>query len=301
MEIVISAEAARIRDSLELETVDPAVTPQVERRMWEEAVEGSPIAPGTSEKVVALGGVHCVVIERTNASPSTSIVYLHGGGFTSGSPTTHRQFASRVAAAVGSNVVLVDYRLLPENVFPAPVDDVVAVVKALASSDLRRPRSKILLAGDSSGASLAVAAACELRDAGDSLVHGIISISGAFDATLSGASIDAGCDPQLSRAALDHWKSVISSCVDPTDPLVSPLLGEFRDLPPMLLLAGSCEAWLSDSVRLADRVGQAGGDATLEVFDGMWHVWPMYGDFPESEAALRSIGEFVGKARRPRT
>lgn len=291
---MLSAEAVRIRSGLERETVDPAITPEMERRRWDEGVAGEPMEPGTSERFAVFGGVRCSVIEPgTSSDHSTTVVYLHGGGFISGSIVTHRRFASQISRAVESDVIVVDYRLLPENVFPAPVDDVVAVVRALVSSGPDGRHRAVVLAGDSSGASLALSAACVLRDSGDSPVAGMISVSGAFDATLSGDSIDSGLDPQLTRPVLEHWQSLIAESTDFTDPLVSPLLGDLSGLPPLLLLAGEHEAWLSDSVRMADQVERAGGVVRLEVAEGMWHVWPMFGNFREARAALRSMDRFI--------
>ncbi len=290
---MISQKAALIRASLVPETVDPGWTLEAERRGWEQATSDDRLAPGTSETFDTIGGRPTLWIEPDGVeATSPLIVYAHGGGLTAGSPATHRAFGSRLADVCRARVLLVDYRLLPEHPFPAPLDDVVAVVDGLAASG-RSTAQRIVLAGDSSGAALAISAACVLRDRGAVAIAGIVSLSGAFDATLSGISIDAGRDPQLARPVLEHWQRTISPVVAAADPLMSPIFAQLHDLPPSLLLAGGDEVWLSDSVRLADRLDAVGSSVSLRVFEGMWHVWPMYGEYPEAGAALAEIAEFV--------
>lgn len=138
-----------------------------------------------------------------------------------------------------------------------------------------------------------VAALVALRDAGDSLPVGLISFSGAFDATLSSPSIDEGRDPQLNRAVLEHWQEVIRPCVELDDARLSPVFGALHDLPKVLLLAGSDEVWRDDSVRLAERLAASGVSVEVDVADGMWHVWPMSGSFPEATRALERATLFV--------
>lgn len=290
---VISEQAAHIRASMEAETIDPGWTVQAERQGWEQAASDDQLAPRTTEAVEMIAGVPGLWIEPDGADAGSPVmVYAHGGGLIAGSPTTHRAFASRLAVACQARLLLVDYRLLPDHPFPAPLDDVVAVVDDLASSG-RTAAHRIVLAGDSSGAGLAISAACVMRDRGAPAIAGIVSLSGAFDATLTGESIDAARDPQLARPALERWQRTISPAVDLRDPQMSPIFAPLHDLPPSLLLVGGDEVWLSDSMRLADQMTEAGSSVSLKVFDGMWHVWPMHGEFPESTTALTEIARFV--------
>lgn len=290
---VISEEAVLMRASLVPETVHPGRTLEAERQFWEEAASGDELAAGTIATIEAIGGRPVLRIESDGIEANSPvIVYAHGGGLIAGSPMTHRAFGSRLAVATRARLLLVDYRLLPDNPFPAPLDDVVAVVDGVVSSD-RTAAHRVVLAGDSSGAALAISAACVMRDRGAPAVAGIVSLSGAFDATLGGSSIDAGSDPQLARPVLEHWQQTISRAVDPSDPLISPIFAPLHELPPALLLAGGDEVWLSDSMRLADKLTEAGSTVSLKVFEGMWHVWPMYGDFPEANTAVAEIAQFI--------
>lgn len=292
----ISAAAAAIKATIKPEVIDRSSTVESERQGWLDAVADAVLAAGTSERVEEIGGVPCRWVSPQHGdgfdAARPTIVYAHGGGLTAGSSVTSREFASRLALAVDCHVLLVDYRLLPEHDMTAPIADVVSVYRSLIDRSGETP-ARVLFGGDSSGAALMVSGLVALRDSGDSLPAGLISLSGAFDATLLSPSIDEGRDPQLSRALLEHWQSVIRAVVELDDPRLSPIFADLRDLPPMLLLAGGDDAWRDDSVRLAQRLADIGGSVELDVVDGMWHVWPVSGVFPESTAALERVATFV--------
>lgn len=283
---MISPQAAEIRASLAPETVDDGVSVAEERAAWEGALTRAPLPPGMVERSVTIAGVDCLRVDLAGAPPARpTMLYAHGGGFTTGSVSTHRSFCIDLATATDLPIVSVGYRLLPEHTFPAPVDDIVAVATALGPD--------LVFVGDSSGAALVVSAAIELRRAGGPTPSRIVSFSGAFDATLSGPSIDSAEDPQLSRPVLEHWKRTISRVCDPADPLVSPLFADLTGLAPVLLLTGGDEVWRSDSERMHGRLVDHGAASSLVVHDGMWHVWPLAGDFPEARLALGQVRRFL--------
>jgi epsilon-lactone hydrolase len=288
----LSAEATAIKATISADVVNPSATVESDRAAWIDAVAGVELAIGTEEVVEEIAGVPCRWVSPTGSDSSATIVYAHGGGLVAGSAVTHREFASRLAVAAVSDIVLVDYRLLPEHGIAQPIEDVVSVYRSLVIRRATEQRC-VVFAGDSSGAALMVAALVALRDAGDPLPAGLISFSGAFDATLSSPSIDEGRDPQLSRATLEHWQDVIRPVVDLDDPRLSPVFALLDELPPVLLLAGSDEAWRDDSLRLAERLVANGVSVDLDVATGMWHVWPMWGSFPEAAAALERVAVFV--------
>ena len=288
----ISAAAAAIKETMTAAVVDPNATVESDRRSWIDAVANAALADGSDEHLEEIAGVPCRWVAPISGGDLAIIVYAHGGGLTAGSSVTHREFASRLALATTCKVLLVDYRLLPEHDIAEPIADVVSVHRELVARSAEEP-VPIVFGGDSSGAALMVAALVALRDAGDSLPVGLISFSGAFDATLSSPSIDEGRDPQLNRAVLEHWQEVIRPCVELDDARLSPVFGALHDLPQVLLLAGSDEVWRDDSVRLAERLAASGGSVEVDVADGMWHVWPMSGSFPEATSALERAALFV--------
>ena len=124
-------------------------------------------------------------------------------------------------------------------------------------------------------------------------VDGIVSICGAFDASLSSASVDDADDPQLDRTQLALWLTTIEPVADPFDPMVSPIYADVRGLPPVLLLAGGNDVWRDDSTRIAARLAAAGDSVELHVVAEMWHCWPVWGAFPEADAALETIAGFM--------
>jgi epsilon-lactone hydrolase len=288
----LSAAAIAIKATMSADVVDPSATVESDRAAWIDAVAGAELAIGTEELVEEIAGLPCRWVSPTDRVSGATIVYAHGGGLVAGSAVTHREFASRLAVAAVSDVVLVDFRLLPEHGIAQPIEDVVSVYRSLVVRRANEERC-VVFAGDSSGAALMVAALVALRDAGDQLPAGLISFSGAFDATLSSPSIDEGRDPQLSRVTLEHWQDVIRPVVDLDDPRLSPVFAALDELPPVLLLAGSDDAWRDDSLRLAERLAANGGSVDLDIAPGMWHVWPMWGSFPEADAALERAAVFV--------
>ena len=290
---MISPEAAAIRAGIRRQPVDRSRSVVDDRNAWEAAAAEVPLPPWANEELVDIDGVGCRIVRAESVGAAApTIVYNHGGGFVSGSSLTTRVFGARLSAAVGATVVLVDYRLLPEHAFPAPVDDVIAVAGAVLARDDNRG---VMLGGDSSGAALAVSASVVMRDRGLRLADGIVSICGAFDATLTSESVDTAPDPQLDRPQLDYWQASVSTVSSTIDPLMSPIFADLHDLPPLLLLAGGDDVWRDDSVRLAAKVASVGGGVELHVVPDMWHCWPVWGDFPESRQALATVSAFCAR------
>lgn len=161
----MTPEAAAVRAGIEPEIVEPDRTVVDERQAWHDAVVDLPLADGAKESMATYAGVPCRWVRVTtddNAGRLPVIVYAHGGGFLSGSSVTHRGFASRLVLGTGCSVLLVDYRLLPEHSFPAPIDDVATVLSELVESvgiDARR----VVLAGDSSGAAISIGSGSPAR------------------------------------------------------------------------------------------------------------------------------------------
>lgn len=287
-----SPESLRIRQTLTKESVDPTRSLDDERRDWNAYGATLPLASGITDRTETIGGVECLWLEPKKPRPGI-ILYAHGGGLVSGSILTHRAFASKLAKATGRTVLLPDYRLIPEHAFDAPRADMLSVYAALI--DRGTDPNTIALAGDSNGAGLALATAIALRDAKQPMPACLASISGAFDVSLSGETIGTknGIDPVLSEAALLHWQRIFRDTVALDDPAISPLFADLRDLPPTLLLAGSDEVWLSDTTRTAEKLGAAGNRVETSIYDGMWHVWPMWDDLPEATEALAHIKQHL--------
>jgi acetyl esterase/lipase len=192
-------------------------------------------------------------------------------------------------------VLLIDYRLLPENPVQAPLEDFLAAYRGLLEREEVFPGS-IVFGGDSNGAGVVLAALVSLRDAGEQQPACVFSLSGAFDATLSGESMQTreNLDPLLSLEVLEDWQRQLGAA-NLSASLLSPLFSDLSNLAPVLLEVGDHEMWLSDSLRVAEKIRLTGGEAELHVWDEMWHVWPMYTGFPESDAAIDEVSRFIAR------
>jgi len=245
---------------------------------------------------IAISEIYAEWVRPSAVRNDCSILYLHGGGYTMGSCTTHRALVARMAIASQTPALLIEYRLAPENPFPAALEDTLKAYHYLLDQGVTPGR--IIFAGDSAGGSLAVAAAVYLREEKEQLPGGIVCISAWADLTLSGETMStcAKTDPMLSRETSSLHASWYVGQHDPKEPLISPVFADLSELSPMLIQVGEHEILLSDSLRLAEKARQAGVDVTLEVWEGMWHVWHVLAGFiPESQRAIDRIGAFIRK------
>jgi epsilon-lactone hydrolase len=228
------------------------------------------------------------------------ILYLHGGAYSVGSCASHRGIAAHIARASRARALLPEYRLAPEHRFPAALDDVIAVYRELLEDGMT-PES-IVLAGDSAGGGLALSTMVTLRDRGEPLPAAAVLLSPWTDLAATGESLQscADRDPWLRPDRVAPTAARYYGDADPNHPLVSPLYADLCGLPPFLIQVGDHEILLSDSTRLAERAENAGVDVTLEVWEGMWHVWhAMVRLVPESQQAIDRIGHFVQMHTQP--
>ncbi len=257
-----------------------------------------PSAGSVKCEPVSAGGVRSEWIAAPNADRERVILYLHGGGYTAGSIASHREIAARLSKAAQARCLVPDYRLAPENPFPAAVEDAVAAYKWLVENQHCKP-AKLAIAGDSAGGGLTVATLVALRDAGTPLPAAAACISPWIDLEATGASVDsnANVDPLVSREVLLMFTQMYLGNRDPKTPLASPLHADLRGLPPMLIQVGSGEVLLDDARRLAERGRATGVKTELEVWPNMPHVWHWCAPVLEDgQRAIERIGEFVGRA-----
>ena len=264
-----------------------------ERRALMDSFESSP-PDGTTVTAVTAGGVPGEWVIAPEADADRVILYLHGGGYSMGSPRSHRNLVAKLSSEARARVLSLDYRLAPEHPFPAAVDDAVAAYRFLLGEGIAANR--IAIAGDSAGGGLTLATLLALRDEGDPLPAAAAPISawtdleGTGESTTTRAAVDVMIDPENLKETADLY----ANGVDIREPRLSPLYGDYSGLPPLLLQVGDAEVLLDDSVRVAERAKAAGVDVTLEVWDEMPHVWHAFtGLLPEADQAIAVIGEFV--------
>ncbi len=269
-------------------------TVEEQRRAFENLAKLSILPSRTDVQPVHVGDVPAEWISVGTTSEEGAVLYLHGGAYTIGSPRTHRDIAARISKAAGVRTLLIDYRLAPEHPHPAAVQDVVAAYRWMLEYGLS-PHN-IAIAGDSAGGGLAIAALVSLRDTGEPLPAAAVCLSPWTDLQGTGESmtthIDA--DPFLSPEWLQLMAKHYVANNDPRMPLISPIHADLHDLPPVLIQVGSDEILLSDSMRLAESARQAGVKTTLDVWEGMWHVWHFFaGQMPEGKRAMKIVGTYI--------
>lgn len=254
-----------------------------------------PPPPEVRRTVLEVGGVRCARFEPPGAVAGRAVVYLHGGGYVSGSITTHAELAAKLALASAATVYLVDYRLAPEAVFPAPLDDTLAVVRALRSGF---GAEALALGGDSAGGGLAVAAMVALRDAGEAMPRAAVCLSPWTDLEATGESVAsrAHLDKILQPGMLTTIAELYLGDTKPCHPLASPIHADLAGLPPLLIQVGTAEILLDDSRRLAHRAREAGVTVELKVEEHLIHVWHLFSSLlPEGERSIEEAGAFLAR------
>jgi acetyl esterase/lipase len=222
-------------------------------------------------------------------------LYFFGGGYVLGSPASRRKTAGHIAAASDVAVLVPNYRRAPENKYPAPVEDGLEAIRRLIAAG--QDPTKLVLAGDSSGGGLAVAVALAVLDAKLPPMAGIVALSPWADLTCSSDTMMTQTqDIEATREGLLEMASWYLDGADPQSRYASPACADLDWLPPLLCVVGGEERLLGDSVRLVQRAGEAGTDATLFVAGGMQHVFPIWaGAFPEADRAIAMIGQWVSR------
>ncbi len=274
--------------------VDPMGPIEKLRKSFEkDAAPFAKTGPDVRVTPIETGRTKAEWIEPPDAQQHRVILYLHGGGFCVGSPNTHRGLLARFCEAASARGLLVDYRLAPENKFPAAIEDSLDAYQWLLGQGID-PKGMVI-AGDASGAGLAISTCMALRDASAPLPAAIIAMSPWTDLALTGWSNltltkqEAMLRPELLGIMSRHYLQGKS----PTEPLASPLYGDFRGLPPILVHVGSNEILRDDATRLTQKAEAAGVDISVEVWDGMPHVFQFYPSLPEAQGSLARLGSFV--------
>ena len=226
---------------------------------------------------------------------SRVLLFLHGGGYCSGSIRSHRRMVTEAGRAAGIRTLAISYRLAPEHPFPAAFEDAATAWRYLRAQGI--DAKHIALGGDSAGAGLSLALALKLRDTQQDLPGCLWLASPWTDLTLSGgtlASKDA-CDPLIHKGYLKELsEAYLGGQVSQADPQVSPLFGNFAGFPPLLIQVGSAETLMDDAVRLARAAGEADVRVTLEIWPRMIHAWQLWNArLPSGRAALASAGAFM--------
>lgn len=270
---------------------------------------------GVSVTPVDAGGVPAEWVTADGCDGRHRLLYIHGGAFTMGSPTSHRGITAELARRTGLAVLAIDYRLMPEHPRLACIEDCRTAYRWMLANGpvAAEPAATVFVAGDSAGGNLTLALTAWLRDqartGGPRQVDGAIALSPTTDATFSSPSITGNIarDPMLGPMArmltrvprpVLLWISWLQNRVRPCDPQLSPAFGDLAGLPPTLVQASEAEILIDDARRYVNKARAAGSQAELETWHGMVHVWQAFGrHLPEAEEAFARMAAFVARVR----
>lgn len=228
------------------------------------------------------------------AADGRVILYLHGGAYVFGSTGLYRSMTMPMAEFAGADLFSLDYRLAPEHPCPAAIEDALAAYEWLLKRGVAPER--IAIGGDSAGGGLTLATLQALRDRGRPMPGGAFVYSPWADLAATGASIAANAarDCMFQDVSIREGARRYAGPLDLKDPRVSPLYGDFRGLPPLLILASEDEMLFDDARRVAEKARAAGVEVRFEPRGGLCHVWPLfYPLYPEAKEALALTGDFI--------
>ena len=255
-----------------------------------------PLPEGTTWEPVDAGGVPAEWIACGSPISGKVFLFIHGGGYYRGSAAATRSTAARISTVSGMRCLSIDYRLAPENTFPAAIDDTYTAYKWLLKQGVTP--ADIVVGGISAGGGLTLALLLKLKETRESQPAGAVPMSAWTDLTQSGDTMhtNAESDPVICKAYLDRMAGLYLGGTDAKMPLASPLFGDLTGLPPLLIQIGTAESMLDDSRRFAERARDAGVDVEYEPWEDMFHGW--HGSahiLEEAQQAIESIGRFCGK------
>ena len=251
------------------------------------APEAMDFSPG---KLGAIPGEWVCAVRQ---EPGRTILYFHGGGFVAGSPESHRALVGKLVDASGIGAFSVQYRLAPEAFFPAAVRGGIDAYRGLLARGVMA--SAIILAGDEAGGGLAFAVALAVRNAGLEMPGGIVGLSPWADLSLSGYSIlsnrksDTVLDWDLLFLSARHYLRKSNPC----DAYASPAYATFTGFPPVMVHAGANEILRDDASKLGDRAADSNVAVSVEIYDGMGHLFQMDGARNEAKVSLGRLAQYI--------
>lgn len=268
-------------------------------RGWHDRYDG-PIMPMLDAEAMRMGPPSGTAPPPTasewfapkNKRPHGCVFYIHGGSFVAERSPRITQLVARFAAAANASVYAPSYRLAPEHPCPAGVADIVAAWRWQRE---QMPDEPVVALAESAGAAILLAAMQVLRDDGDELPAGIVLLSPWIDLSLQSWSVMAASIARTSPHTMESLAMFAHFYLQgrsPTDPIASPIFGSFEDFPPMLIHASRSDILFDDSVRLADRIREAGGDLTVRHWADETHVWERM-NTPKARQSIQLAAEFI--------
>lgn len=242
---------------------------------------------GVTYEEVDAGGVPSILATPIGAASDRVIVYTHGGGCVTNSAQSHRKMAAHLAKAAGVHTLVLDYRLAPEHLFPAQLEDAVVAHRWLRRQGYAPAHTAT--AGDSAGGNLAITSVLTLRELGEPLPAAVIAISPWLDMEAVGETFETNADSDalVSRDLSLTMAGLYLGDASRADPLANPLYADLTGFPPVFVTVGDAEMLMADGERFVKRAQAAGVDTSLEYGRGQQHIYQiMAGRSPEADASI---------------
>jgi acetyl esterase/lipase len=259
------------------------------------AIRFGKIPEGITVKQQVIESIKAEWLIPQNSDPAKVILYVHGGGYVSGSCSDHRAIVSKFAKRTGFTTLIYEYRLAPENPFPAALEDSLIVYQWLLASGLKP--GNILIAGESAGGGLCLAILLALKERNIFMPSAAVSISPWTDLTCSSDSYRT--KNKVSLAPLNSWTVFSKYYVgenQATNPLISPLFGDLKGLPPIFINSGVDDELFEDGEKFFLKAKNALVDTTFSAGTEMVHCYPLLDQmFPEATEAMNEIVAFIKK------
>jgi len=265
-----------------------STTPFTARAAFSSSLPPPPGARFSADTIAGISGEWA----RSDKPGIGTLLYLHGGGYFACSPKTHRSITGAYAIR-GFDVFSPDYRLAPEHPFPAAIDDALAVYRAMLATV---PEGQFAIGGDSAGGGLTLATLLAAKSAGLPMPACALLFSPWTDLTGTSPSVKSNekRDSMLYGPKLVEAGQIYLNGADAKNPLASPLFGDLKGLPPLLIQVGTPEILLDDSTRLAAQARAAGVPVEISLWDNLPHVWQVSQVFmPEARQALDQAVAFA--------
>lgn len=279
---------------------DAPVSTELLRLIFDDWQRATAEPEDVTYKSTSIGGVPGVLVTPIKSDESQMLILMHGGGFALGSSASHRKLGGHLAKALGVHCFVADFRLAPENKFPAQIEDGVAIYTALLDEGYLP--ANITPVGDSAGGNLAISMVFEIKKRGLPVPHQVITMSPWLNMENDGVTIETNdaTDFLITREGLQgNIDRYIAGATSPTDPMANPLYQDFTGFPRLYINAGDIESLFDDSVRLNDLASKAGVDVTFSVGEGMQHVFPfLAGNHPRADEEIQSIARWYHEGRR---
>lgn len=286
--------AERVFDPVQMRAQTSGMIPFLTAGAPPVAVERELRIPGPAGDIRAL----LFAPDNATGTPLPVLVYLHGGGWVILSPDSHARLTRQFAAGAGMVVVSVDYRLAPENPYPAPLDDCVAAflwIRENAAS-LGGDAARVSLGGDSAGGNLAAATTLRLLAEGDEPPSSVLMICPSTDLAMETESIRtlSPDDPILETPFMEFCRASYAPHPDQwNDPFLSPLHADLSAFPPTCVVVGTIDPLLDDGVAFAEKLMRSGRQVVLQRHEGMPHVFMLFPGIDEGEKSIAAMSDFL--------